>query len=170
MGYTHYWTTRENAFMPHLWTAAVDDCAEVIALAIEAGIELAGWDGNGAPVANGVEIGFNGKGDEAYESFVVSRQSEKRAGRDFAFSFCKTARKPYDVAVTACLVVLKRHLGDSFRVSSDGDVSDWTAGLELANRVLGAQYTISDFDGDIDGDGMTLQPEECPTCGHHVSG
>ena len=39
---------------------------------------------------------------------------------------------PYDAAVTACLVVMKHHLGDAIRVSSDGEIGDWTAGLEIA--------------------------------------
>ena len=51
--------------------------------------------------------------------------------------FCKTARYPYDTVVTACLIIMKHYLGDSFQVNSDGYASDWADGLILAKQVLG---------------------------------
>jgi len=55
------------------------------------------------------------------------------------FEFTKTARKPYDSAVCACLIVLQYHLGVWFRVSSDGDDADegWTTARQFCERVLG---------------------------------
>ena len=38
------------------------------------------------------------------------------------WDFCKTARKPYDIVVTACLAVLGEH---GLAITSDGDEQDW---------------------------------------------
>lgn len=52
------------------------------------------------------------------------------------FNFCKTRQYPYDVVVTACLAVLKQRLGSAVNVSSDGEIDDFQAGVELARRIL----------------------------------
>lgn len=52
-----------------------------------------------------------------------------------AFNACKTDWKPYDVVVTACLIVMKHYLKDLVNVSSDGITDDWALGLALAKRV-----------------------------------
>ena len=76
-------------------------------------------------------IGLNGKGDNAHEEFTMREHFTENEP-----NFCKTARKPYDVVVTACLAVLKYRLGEFFNVSSDGRSDDWTNGVELARKVL----------------------------------
>lgn len=38
--------------------------------------------------------------------------------------FCKTARKPYDIVVTAALFVLKKHLQGAVKIDSDGYNND----------------------------------------------
>lgn len=158
MGYTHHWETIENAFMPHLWLAAIADCEQVAYRIMADGIELGGPSGESGDRAyefNGVRVAFNGFGDGAYESFVVPRCPERRYGRKFAYGFCKTAHKPYDLAVTACLLVLKHHLGATFRVGSDGVDADWSAAKALVQDELGygAGYTIQD---NGDGEGRAL--------------
>jgi hypothetical protein len=74
-------------------------------------------------------IAFNGKDDAGHETFYVAPD---RTG----FAFCKTAQKPYDTAVTACLILMKSVLKDKIRISSDGDASDWVAGLRLYNKLF----------------------------------
>lgn len=60
-------------------------------------------------------IAFNGAGDDAYENFYVSRLyrhpflNNPQITEDGYFAFCKTARRPYDAAVTACLCYFKGH-------------------------------------------------------------
>ena len=58
----------------------------------------------------------------------------------------KTARKPYDAAVCACLIVLHHHFGKSYSVSSDGGDGDdgWVAARDCCQRVLGygAEFTL----------------------------
>lgn len=134
MGYTHYWDIAEN----------VDDqkfrqAIRVMGRIVKDNEEiLAGPGGEGKPeftmlgeypVAEGKEglvvigsnevisteeyIAINGIDDESRESFIIGTNEKK-------YDFCKTVRKPYDVVVTACLVVLKFFLGDQVNVSSDG--------------------------------------------------
>ncbi len=83
-------------------------------------------------------LGFNGTQDLAHESFYFAehfRQNEE-------FAFCKTNRKPYDAVVTACLTVLKHHLGDGIDITSDGRAEEWQHGLELAEEVLEKTFKI----------------------------
>jgi len=75
-------------------------------------------------------ISLNGTKEFGHESFNLPEFFS--AGSDF----CKTARKPYDTVVVACLIVLKHYLGDNVRVASDGDSEDWDSGLFLARMAL----------------------------------
>lgn len=141
MGYTHYWT------QPRALTA--DEMAEIgdvvtrlIAEADGKTTKTAGGYHTNVPlkVRNGLGvdepeittavISFNGDdvGDQGHETFQIAAD---RPGWDF----CKTARKPYDVVVTATLAYLAARW--DFKVSSDGDPDDWVEGLKLAETVLG---------------------------------
>ena len=64
------------------------------------------------------------------------------------FFFCKTAQKPYDVVVVACLAVLKHRMKDLIVISSDGDSADWWLGVAMARRILKADIKnpIRDLD------------------------
>src|SRR5438105_2109525 len=118
MGYTHYWE-RPKKLAKRRFLAAAAACRTVCeAIPVERGLAL-GWDSEGDEFNRPPEFGpdavrFNGEGDDGHETFLVRR--EDPAG----WSFCKTARKPYDAAACACLVVMARHFGRRFRVSSDG--------------------------------------------------
>lgn len=65
------------------------------------------------------------------------------------FEFCKTAYKPYDIAVTAFLIIAKHHLGELIEVSSDGDNKDWFDAKVLCDKVLGygLNYEIDEEEG-----------------------
>lgn len=81
---------------------------------------LAGWNGYGEPVFEGLDICFNGcAGDEdlSHETFTIGILSNMKTGSNF----CKTARKPYDKQVEACLYLAEKFFGDSIEVLSDGD-------------------------------------------------
>jgi len=73
-------------------------------------------------------VNFNGINDDAHETFYVKVN-------DSGFNFCKTARKPYDKVVTACLILLK-HYFNFIEVSSDGDLDEWKYGIELFKSVF----------------------------------
>lgn len=70
-------------------------------------------------------------GDCSHETFRLERVYQPRGSYDAAhengkyFSFCKTAYKPYDVAVCACLILAKAYLKEQIIVSSDGEPATW---------------------------------------------
>lgn len=126
MGYTHYWTPKR--------TLTTDEWDEV-----SANIKAI-LDNSDIPLANGLgELGtfpeftpeyiyFNGVGMDGHETMGIDRTS-------MSWDFCKTARKPYDTAVTAVLAYLDTVVG-SLDATSDGDHEDWEAGIGLAKLAL----------------------------------
>jgi hypothetical protein len=134
VGYTHYWERP-----PHLparpFARAVADCQRVLP---QTNVPLAGSDGTGPPDLRPDAIIFNGVGTAMYETFDM-RLEEKapRDGKRLVFSFCKTERRPYDLAVQVALIVFKHHLVRQLRVTSDGDEADWDAARRLCQQYLG---------------------------------
>ena len=126
MGYTHYW--RHDPISPEELQAISED-AKAIILASE--LPIRGWDGTDEPELTAERLSFNGDRDrdEDHETFSLSPDA-------IDFDFCKTARKPYDVVVTAVLLATKDRLKDGIHLSSDGDPGDWQAGYDLAVRAL----------------------------------
>lgn len=96
-------------------------------------------------------------GDCSYETFDFPRKfmpeiwEKPEAG--LYFQFCKTAFRPYDVAVTAFLLIAKHHWYDGIRVSSDGDQPQWDDARLLCQEHLGygADYVLGET-----GDGREL--------------
>lgn len=70
---------------------------------------------------------INGKGENGHEDFSLREHFSQNES-----DFCKTARKSYDVVVTACLIILKHYLKDNITIGSDGGASDWSPGYCLA--------------------------------------
>lgn len=138
MGYTHYWTfskakrgaTRATAKQ---YQQAILDCQKIVRAYSVANGGLAGFAAHTEPGQYG-GLKVNGSRELAHEDFVLREHfAQAVEGKS---DFCKTARKPYDTVVVACLCVLAHYLPSNFSVSSDGDSLDWIAGLELARRVL----------------------------------
>lgn len=138
MGYTHYWT-HKNRFTNDEWRTVREDINAILCAAQDSGVQLGDSCGT-APLTefnqiwtNGNKhdsvIVFNGLGEESHETFVIYQNGN-------GWNFCKTARKAYDVAVTACLVYLESTYPKKFTASSDGQVGDWQAGLDLARAAL----------------------------------
>jgi len=133
MGYTHYFTFLDchgnTATVERAYQNAIKDCNKIIAAYYNKnkGTELS-LSGYSAHSNNYGGINLNGKGELGHEAFNLREHFKQNLG----FNFCKTARKPYDIVVTACLVVLKYHLANFIEVSSDGQNIDWIQGLNLA--------------------------------------
>lgn len=51
--------------------------------------------------------------------------------------FTKTAFRPYDIAVTAALLIAKRNLKDQFIVHTDGTEQQWSDAKRICQEVLG---------------------------------
>ncbi len=53
------------------------------------------------------------------------------------FEFCKTAYKPYDLAVNCFLVIAKHYLKEKIKVSSDGEMKDWNDSMKICQENFG---------------------------------
>ncbi len=102
MGYSHYWRINEPLKVTKIQKTLIDEVLKEHAIILDV-------------TENSKKcLHFNGIGDESHEDMFVEY------GKQVAFSFCKTARKPYDIAV--CKVLLILSLSKGFKVSSDGDM------------------------------------------------
>lgn len=133
MGYTHYW---DHAIItPEAWAGLVSDSRRIIKAA---DIPLAGPDGTGVPVIDRDRISFNGTAsdDQDYETFELTPAITD-------FDFCKTARRPYDLVVTAILLRAVLTV-PGFRIQSDGDwLEDWQDARVIYARVFGEEPPIN---------------------------
>lgn len=128
MGYTHYWEDTSDIDIAE-YNAAIKDIAKIVKAKVD--ILANGHGDEGSKPGFESDIWFNGQGDDSHETFYLPKdpaQFEK-------FSFCKTAQKPYDVVVVACLTRLAEV--DGIKVSSDGSAGDWEEGVKLASDILG---------------------------------
>jgi hypothetical protein len=129
MGYTHYYET-VGEIPAGAWTKIREDAERLIEAARLGDVEICGWDGTGGPVVNDEEIRLNGtaRRDLDHETFALERAEPR-------WSFCKTARKPYDAVVAGILARAVHHAPDVVTVSSDGDVHDWEDVIRLLERL-----------------------------------
>lgn len=136
MGYTHYWEL-SGAISSLEWSNFVVDFQKVLPQFQH----LLDDKGSQKLEITSEQVFFNGIGEEAHETFSIGLKGS-------GFNFCKTAQKPYDVAVTAALIIAKEYFGDSIKVSSDGNDSDWnTAGTMCQERLgYGAKFSVEGDD------------------------
>lgn len=141
MGYTHYWEFKK----PKKGTAdktektyqtAIKECAKIVKAYYAVNGGLSGFTAH-TPIGKYGGLQVNGKGDDAHEEFSLREHYRQNFEcDDCRFPFCKTAQKPYDIVVVACLIVLKHRLKDLIEVESDGYTDDWEEGLRLAKNIL----------------------------------
>ncbi len=143
MGYTHYWSfnapeRKKGAAdaADKLYKQAIKDCTTVVKAYQKNAHDwerLSGFTAH-APAGKYGGLQVNGKQDAGHESFDL--REHFRQALEESFNFCKTAQKPYDVVVVACLCILKYRLKSLVSVDSDGDQQDWQAGAGFAAHVL----------------------------------
>jgi len=133
MGLTHHWQ-RPTDLPTAVFRAAVEDCRSLLNSGL---VEVAGFDGTGAPILNDERIVFNGQAPVACEPFEIAVVEFDRRGRPECIGHCKTEHLPYDLYVKAALIVFAHHLTDSFRVSSDADDRDWDDARSFVQDQLG---------------------------------
>lgn len=145
MGYTHYWNFTMNPKDIKDGEKKFKKAVELLKKCIakvpaefddpyydKCDFKLAGGDGTGEPIFNDDKVCFNGvEGEEdlSHETCYIALDNS-----DFDFDFCKTARKPYDVAVCLTLLCFKKVFGEDFNYSSDGNNGDY--GWELAHSIF----------------------------------
>jgi len=128
MGYTHYWRI-EKKITDKNYENTMLLCSE---LAFKYYKKYGGLSGFSAHVKPGKYSGLkiNGSKDDAHEDFSFPEKLK------MGFDFCKTARKPYDEVVTACLAIMKHNFKDAIEVSSDGNREEWNDGITLVKEIL----------------------------------
>lgn len=147
MGYTHYWAQTRN-FTNEEWFDVVTDFNEILKYVQHTiGIPLANGmgDAGSAPVFDIDHITFNGVGEESHETFNINRKRRKEwEGGIIEHDFCKTARKGYDLAVTACLCYVSS-VTQNYHVSSDGHGKNFVDGLDAARKALPNKANMLDI-------------------------
>ncbi len=138
MGYTHYWRQTRDLSRAE-WAALTHQVKEVLA---EVEVPLAlGYESEEAPLIDGETIWFNGIGEDGHETFVLTRKRRAiepwESDQKNPFEFCKTAGKPYDLAVCAVLTIAASLDAKAYFVSSDGEPEDWEPAVELLTRLDG---------------------------------
>lgn len=135
------WTTEENICIP--WPSA--EASLTPAEESPFATKTAGYWYAGTSLAQRVAPidDVTGKGLGSYETFAIKRvydtsgyYSTDDENPELVFEFCKTAYRPYDVAVTACLIALKHHFPECI-IASDGEDKDWLDGQFLCQRLFG---------------------------------
>lgn len=135
MGHTQYLTQHRHATATE-WERILE-CWPVIRETCERrGIALGDAFGEGDPVADENRIAFNGAGETGYESCVLTR-------RNSSWTFCKTDRRPYDLAVVALYHLAHQVAPRTYSWDSDGDDIDTAAGRELARLVLDGELAAA---------------------------
>lgn len=144
MGYTHYFTQKQDVPMDQ-WATLKTQLSEVFQkLPAHSDSSGGGYaasplvicDGDGTKLIKTAKDLFKGyeaaavgncicfNGDErqghdlGHETFYLSREGQ-------GFNFCKTARKPYDWLVMACILLAHKHCPNCWAFASDGNAADW---------------------------------------------
>lgn len=133
MGYTHYWGFKKKPVEIENGEIKFANASRKFKEGLEKlpkEIELSGGDGEGNPIITDTEIWFNGKGEKSHETCYISVE---RGESDF----CKTCKKPYDVAVCLILLCMKEEFGDDFEFNTDGDFTEegWVNAKEIFSNL-----------------------------------
>lgn len=139
MGFTHYFGGHAKSHPQKKWDAFIKDCRKLYKNMPEHSLSagghysnepllLCGVSDSDAPEFSKDRILFNGCGDLGHETFHLSRKASEG-------DFCKTARKPYDLMVTACLVLYKAYF-PKVGIGSDGDIADWQEAFKFIAETL----------------------------------
>lgn len=134
MGYTHYFP-QQRAFTDLEWRGVIEDSKKAIQFCQMDGIELATeYDNPAPPVVSFEEIQVNGVEDDGHETFSIQREL------NHGFNFCKTARKPYDLAVCLVLLICNYHAPGVLEIGSDGDWdAEWLKAREVFQMLFVAE-------------------------------
>ena len=122
-GYTNYWQQSED-FTSSEWSKIVRLAKATIKKAEKQGIVIRdGW-GKGRPVVNNKEIYLNGdaKNNLDHETFLITKEVNKRPFVQYASGLTKTNRKPYDAVVATILVGIQKIASKKFSARADGSL------------------------------------------------
>ncbi len=114
MGYTNYWYQRRS-FTDEEWSKVLDEY-DYIKDILGGSVIIDESDVK--------EIIFNGNPENGqdHETFILHKEAKTKPdyeGQDVSFNFCKTAEKPYDIAVWHLLSFCHTHTNAIWKVSRD---------------------------------------------------
>lgn len=153
MGYTHYWIGKRST--DDNWNKFREAC-EILHQNLpektdtaggfykDSKLQIASGSSKGKPVFDGIMVNFNGMGRElSHETFSIEKHRQD-------WDFCKTARKPYDLLVVACLIAAWQIL--DYRFASDGftdyqgvkSASDLIPGMNYYNKFMRPKVPITE--------------------------
>ena len=134
MGYTHY-ANQHRDFTGKEWGKICTQAKVIFFKAARDGIALGSWEGEGGePEVTDSCVSFNGVDGDSHESFVLNKkkpakysyEDQAKYDREGAFSFCKTASKPYDPVVVSVMAMVKSVAPGAYDIASDGDANMFT--------------------------------------------
>ncbi len=141
MSYTHYYEwdapLKETSEKFPLWSKEV---ALILDEIQRRGIVVWDTEGTNAVIVEPDYVLINGpaKNNQGHEAFYLNTQICLAALNWEQFEtrpFCKTARKPYDIAVVAALIQFQKHFPEA-KIHSDGSTNDWKDGFELCQYLF----------------------------------
>ena len=152
MGYTHFFQ-QQREITDKEWEGIMADASCILQATINSGIPLACSyeEQEDPPVVSAAGIYFNGVGEGRHEDFYLPRKMDPPHGytRDtqasrYRFNFCKTARKPYDVAVGAIMLSMHHHAPGAWALGSDGDSEEkeWVEATFMYFNATGQERTL----------------------------
>lgn len=130
MGYTHYFKLKK------LSKANFDKVAKDVKI-IETALK------GMVPLTNNTNdkvIDLNGVGANQHENLWLEKSGD-------GFNFCKTARKPYDIAICLALLSLKFHATNT-EISSDGDNEEWALPFKMYKDIFPEKKVSFDMSGE----------------------
>ncbi|MBK1734879.1 hypothetical protein CKO15_06155 [Halorhodospira abdelmalekii] len=150
MGYTHYWHYAQRSLDLERWQQIESFFVELRQqqrVSIEDRSDLRLHGGSGM-------IAINGCAAHAHDPFKLAYfhgdpkrdqvvQRKRRIGMTSSLRYCKTARKPYDLLVTALLTYSRAIAPDWIeQVQSDGGAEEWEPGRRWAASVAGISLPL----------------------------
>jgi hypothetical protein len=155
MGYTHYWSVRRaDRAYAEAWPRIIDDTRRIIDAVRTIGVVIAGPDGHRRPILDPDEgVAFNGDATTDLDSDAFTLKPPTSVPGP-GWAFCKTERRPYDLAVAAVLLRCRLLLPGLFLIASDGRWDrEWSHGVlpaaAGAGQAVGARQLVSDLFGDV---------------------
>lgn len=132
------WTTDEDISIP--WPSPMASLTDTVADPIAKKTE-GHWFAGNLVSQRVAPLNEKGYGSGSYESVYIKhifpndrfRQLDENG---LLFDCCKTAYRPYDLAVTALYIIIKHH-DPRTKVRSDGEEKDWIDGKIVCYNVLG---------------------------------
>jgi hypothetical protein len=128
--YTHFWATN-RPLTEKEWYALSKDLKRICKTADELALILIKQVGNDSSIRVDAHEPHDGS------LFVLTPEP-------VSFAYCCTNWEPYDVLVTASLLVAKRRLPDWIKLTSDGLWDAWSDGRALCSAIL--DYGVEDFE------------------------